>query len=306
VGLRIVLLRAFYDVPGPAGRERFLEPPRVARQRIEELSSEIAGREEVSVAAAPHSLHGASREAFAQAKEWADGRGAVLHVHLAEQRDDVAFARERWGAPPLEALASMGVVDDRLAVVHGCWLEGGEIAQLAAAGASLVYNPGSNMALGDGVTDVEALVDAGVNVALGADGACANNQLDVFREMRLTEHLQRVTKHRMGVLTASRGAGVAWKMATRNGARARGLGPQDGTLEPGGVADLLALDPDDPSLQPLDLDAEDAGEILMAQLAFSAAPRGAVTDVLVGGRPIVRERRLALVSEREVAAAVRR
>ena len=199
----------------------------------------------------------------------------------------------------------MGVVDRLLVAVHGCHLDREELGALGAAGGAIAYNPSSNMALGDGVTDVPSALESGVRVALGTDGGCANNQFDVFREMRATEHLQRVTRRRMGVLTPFGGVARLFAMGTVEGYRALGL--EGGTIEAGAFADLVALDPDDPSLQPLLLDGDTASDLerLLAQAAFAMSPRAAVTDVIVGGRAIVRQRTSVQVDASEIAARVR-
>lgn len=307
VGLRACLLRAFYDQGGVPGRERFVESPELARSRLEELEREVAEDPLVTVGAAPHSLHGASPEAFRLADEWSHERGRPIHVHLAEQRGDVEFARERFGASPGRVLDRLGLLSPRLVVVHGCWLDEAEIRRLGEAGTGLAYNPSSNMALGDGVTDLAAFHRAGVRMSLGTDGACANNQFDVYREMRTAEHLQRVSALRMGVLTPGRGALLLHDMGTRNGYEHLGL--SGGVLEPGRAADLVALDPDDPSLQPADwdgLEPADGAALLCAQVAFGMSVRGALRDVVIGGRHVVEEGRPRTVDVREVVAAVRR
>lgn len=304
VGLRITLLRSFYDRGGRPGRERFVEPADLARRRADELREAWRDCDDVAVGAAPHSLHGASPEALTAARDWAEERDAPLHVHLAEQRSDLESSLAEHGTTPLRALDAMGLVVPRLVAVHGCWLDGDEIRRMGEVGCGLAYNPASNMALGDGVTDVEAMVDAGVRVSLGTDGACANNQFDVFREMRTCEHLQRVSQHRMGVLTSRRGGLPLVEMGTENGYR--NLGWQGGRIEPGAVADLLALDPDDPSLQPMPPAdrSDEAGEWLASQLAFAVSIRGALTDVVVGARQVVADRRPTLFDPAELAAAV--
>ena len=176
---------------------------------------------------------------------------------------------------------------------------------LGAARAGLAYNPASNMSLGDGITDLEAMVRAGVRIGLGTDGACANNQPDVFREMRTAEHLQRVKQLRMGVLTAGSGGRSLFEMGTRNGYAHLGL--SGGRLETGALADLIALDPDDPSLQPLTLDGDPAesGVLLQSQLAFAVSIRGALTDVVVGGRQVLASGAPTRVDPRAVASAAR-
>src|SRR5262249_40880753 len=142
----------------------------------------------VQVLPAPHSLHGASEEAIREGARAAAQLGVPWHIHLAEQRDDVAFARERYGETPLRVLEKWGVLDARTVVVHGIWLDEGERELLAARKGALVSCPLTSLSLGDGVLDLPDLVKRGVTVALGTD---MDASPCIFSEMRAAEALQR-------------------------------------------------------------------------------------------------------------------
>src|SRR4029077_19751195 len=162
--------------------------------------------------------------------------------------------------------------------VHGCWFDDNERAMLAERGAALAYNPGSNMFLGDGVTDVVDLDGRGVRIALGTDGGCSNSRVSVLDEMRSCALLQKVTRLDGQALTAER----AFHFGTAGGGEVLGL--PIGRIAVGQRADLLAVDLDDPSLWP--------EQSLAKNVVYSLSSR-AVTDTFVDGEPVVRDRRLA-------------
>src|SRR6185295_17399940 len=155
---------------------------------------EHAGDRTVSVCPAPHSLHGASRAMIEAGAASAREVGVPFHIHLAEERYQVDEARARYGTTPLRAIDELGLVGADLVAVHGCWFDAGERELLAERGGRLAYNPGSNMFLGDGVTDVVDLHARGVRVALGTDGGCSNSRVSVFDEMRSCALLQKVAR----------------------------------------------------------------------------------------------------------------
>ncbi len=301
VGLRIALLRTFYDQGVKPGQARFKETADVARRHTEELAAACAGDPAVSVLPAPHSLHGASEAAIRAAVELAEAWECPFHIHLAERAADVERAKARFGCRPLEALERMGALGPRTVVVHGCWLDDGERARLAQAGGGLAYNPITNMYLGDGLTDLPDLVERGVPVSLGTD---ANTVLSVYAEMRAAEGLQRIRKGEMGVVArASRrpGTQALFEMGTSVGGR--NLGIAAGRLEPGEWADMVALDLSDPSLSP---SAEDGGRELLGQVVFGMVPETAVRHVFVGGVPVLFDRRPLRYDPEEVRDRIRR
>jgi 5-methylthioadenosine/S-adenosylhomocysteine deaminase len=206
--------------------------------------------------------------------------GVPLHIHLAEEKDPVDDALAKYGKRPLHAVEAMGVLTKDLVAVHGCWFDDGERALLAERGASLAYNPGSNMFLGDGVTDVVDLRRRGVRVALGTDGGCSNSRVSVFDEMRACALLQKV--HRCDGQAI--GAEDCFAMGTRMGGEVLGL--PVGRIAPGFRADLVALDLGDPSLWPV--------QALAKNVVYSLSPR-AVENVMVEGVEVVKERRLVRV-----------
>jgi 5-methylthioadenosine/S-adenosylhomocysteine deaminase len=247
-------------------------------------------RRRVSVQPAPHSQHGATPAMIEAGAGCAKDAGVPWHIHLAEEQYQVAQSLERFGARPLHAVAKLDVDLGRMNVVHACWFDESERALLAERGGRLAYCPGSNMFLGDGITDVVDLVARGVPIGLGTDGGCSNNRVSVFDEMRMCALLQKVARTDGQAITAE----AVWRMGTTGGARLLDL--PVGDLAPGLRCDLVAVDLDDPSLWP--------EQALAKNLVYALSSR-AVTDVVVDGEVVVADRRLTRVPLDEIQDRVR-
>jgi 5-methylthioadenosine/S-adenosylhomocysteine deaminase len=288
LGLRLVLARCFYDWDGAPAAYR--EHPADARRRFLELHKEWAGHPRVGVQPAPHSLHGASAEMITTAVGAAREVGVPYHIHLAEERYQVDDALARYGARPLDVLGQLGLLGADTIAVHGCWFDERERARLGEVGGALAYNPGSNMFLGDGVTDIVDLDRRGVRIALGTDGGCSNSRVSVLDEMRSCALLQKVHRLDGQALSAER----AFHFGTRGGGAVLQL--PIGHLGPGARADLVFVDLDDPSLWP--------EQSLAKNVVYSLSAR-AITDVFVEGEPVVRDHQLVRVEMAAIQARVR-
>jgi cytosine/adenosine deaminase-related metal-dependent hydrolase len=218
--------------------------------------------------------------------------GLPVFTHVYETRIQAAAARQQPSAPSLlDTLDRAGLMNAHLNVVHGVWLTARDIARIAEAGARLVHNPISNLKLKSGVAPILDLHRAGVDIALGCDNySCAETQ-NIFLAMRMLCLLPAVTDPEVGPINAA----YAMKAATLAGARAVGLANQVGALRPGMLADLMILDLNEQAFVPFNSAAR--------QLVFSEAGR-AVETVLVGGRPVVSNRKLVTVNEAALAAEV--
>jgi 5-methylthioadenosine/S-adenosylhomocysteine deaminase len=305
-GIRIAFLRTLYTSRTRPGQERFAEPAEEAAARTVELARRFADDRLVRVLPAPHSLHGASEEAIRAGARVARELGTPFHIHLAEQKDDIAFSREKYGKSPLRTLDAWGVLDERAVVVHGIWLDEGERALLAEKRASLVSCPLTSLWLGDGVLDLADLVRRGVTLGLGTD---MNASPDVFAEMRAAEALQRARLFRMGVLPneprggrePARSAAALLELGTRGGARTLGL--ETGSLALGEPLDAIIIDADDLSLQPA---SALGGEALLNAIVSAMHPASAVRHVLVAGSYVVRDRELVSADARGAPARLAR
>ena len=289
LGMRTVLARCFYDWDGAPASYRESIPRAVAGFEALRLAYADDPRRMVDVQPAPHSLHGASRGMIEAAAGCARDAGTPLHIHLAEEKYQVDQALERYGARPLHAVRAMGVLDERLIAVHGCWFDAGERALLAERGAALAYCPSSNMFLGDGITDVVDLLARGVRVGLGTDGGCSNSRVSVFDEMRACALLQKVARQDGQAISAE----TCFGLGTHVGGALLGL--PVGRIAPGFRADLCALDLGDPSLWPLGA--------LAKNIVYSLSSR-AVTDVMVDGEIVVADRQLTRVPLEEIRQRV--
>ncbi|MDX2087292.1 MAG: amidohydrolase family protein [Kofleriaceae bacterium] len=289
LGMRIVLARCFYDWDGAPAAYRESVPQAVAN--FEALARRYQDRERflTSVQPAPHSQHGATPAMIEAGAGCAADAGVPWHIHLAEEQYQVQQSLERFGQRPLHAVAALSVDFSQMIAVHGCWFDESERHLLAERGGSLAYCPGSNMFLGDGVTDLVDLVQRGVKVGLGTDGGCSNNRVSVFDEMRTAALLQKV--HRID------GQAIDAETCFRLGTSTAGetLRLPIGKIAPGYRCDLVALDLDDPSLWPI--------QALEKNVVYALSPR-AITDVVVDGREVVANRRLSHVPLDEIQARV--
>lgn len=225
----------------------------------------------LSFCMAPHAPYTVSDDSFARIATLAEQLGLPVHVHVQETSGEVTDHVARHGVRPVERLRALGLTGPGLVSVHSVHLDERDIALYAREGCHVVHCPSSNLKLASGFAPVAALLDAGVNVALGTDGAASNNRLDLWEEMRTAALLAKGTSGRADALPAAR----ALEMATLGGARALGLDASIGSIEPGKQADLVAVNLDSPELSPC-FDP-------VSQLVY-AASRHDVSHVWVAGR----------------------
>jgi 5-methylthioadenosine/S-adenosylhomocysteine deaminase len=194
----------------------------------------------------------------------------------------------------VQALAKLGVFDGRTVAAHGIWLEDGDIATLAAKHVGVAHCPSSNMKLSSGVAPLPKLLKQGVAIGLGPDGpAGSNNEFNLFEEMDLAAKLQKVTTMDPETLPAK----AAFTMATIGGARVLGMEKQIGSLEPGKLADLIAIRLDGPHAWPM--------YNVYSQLVY-ALKASDVSDVVVNGKTLVRDRKPLSLNKAKVQADAER
>ncbi len=289
LGIRLVLARTMYDWRGaPAVYQESIDE---AVRRCEALLTRYAGNPMITVCPAPHSPHGASSEMIAAGARLAKEADTRMHIHVAEGRYEVEMISREHGATPMQWLDRLGAVTERMVAIHCVWLTEDEIRLMGDRGAKLAYCPASNMFLGDGITNIPAMLRCGVPVGLGTDGLCSNNRASVFDEMRTAALLQKVAAHSGEVLPAE----AAWTMGTRNGGVVLGL--PVGEIAPGYRADLVGVRLADLSLQP-------SGPI-RKHLVHALHP-AALSHVVVAGRPVVENGHLLTIPEDDIIARVAR
>lgn len=267
LGMRLVLARAMYDWSGaPAS---FVESVADATRRCARLMEKYRDDPWVQVCPAPHSPHAASAEMIQAGWRLAEEADGFFHIHVAEGRYEVEQIQRDHGLTPVRWLDRLGVLGPRMVAVHCVWLDDGEILALGQAGAALAYCAASNMYLGDGVTRLPEMLEAGVRVGLGTDGACSNNRTSVFDEMRTCSLLQKVARLDGAAITAE----TVFHVGTAGGGAVLGL--PVGRIAPGYKADLVGVDLAHLSLQPR--------HSLLKSIVYALSP-AAINRVMVGGR----------------------
>jgi 5-methylthioadenosine/S-adenosylhomocysteine deaminase len=230
----------------------------------------------VSFCLAPHAPYSVSDASFRKVAKMAGEVYVPVHIHLHETEDEIARSLAEHGVRPIERLRRLGLLGPGLIAVHAVHLTDEEIALLAKHRASVVHCPSSNLKLASGFAPVARLRAAGINLALGSDGAASNNRLDLFEEMRLCALLAKAVARDAEAMPAH----AALRAATLGGAAALGLEARIGSITPGKEADLVAVRLSGPELEP----CYDP----VSHLVY-AAGRQHVSHVWVGGRLLVRD-----------------
>ncbi len=232
---------------------------------------------------APHAPYTVSDQPLQQIRTIADELEIPIHMHVHETRHEIEQEQKKTGKRPLQRLNELGLLDPSFIAVHMTQLNDDEIKLLAETGAHIVHCPESNLKLGSGFCPISQCLDAGINVALGTDGAASNNDLDMFGEMRTAALLAKGVNENASVIPAM----TAIKMATINGAKALGIADETGSLTIGKAADVIAIDLDHLETQPLYCPA--------SQIVY-AASRQQVTDVWIAGKQLLKKRELTTLN----------
>lgn len=268
-GMRVQLASPVFDFPSAWGRDAddYIH-------KATNLNDEYRNSQLVSMAFGPHAPYTVSDKPLQRIITLAEELDIPVHMHIHETAQEVGDAVRDHGQRPLQRLKELGLPGPRLLAVHATQLDDGEVTLLAETGSHVVHCPQSNLKLASGFCEVQRLHDAGINVALGTDGAASNNDLDLFAEMQSAALLAKAVSGDASALPAHR----ALRMATINGARAMGLDDRIGSLEPGKQADLCAVN----------LDTLNAWPVYnpVSQLVYSSRA-DQVTDVWIGGQRVL-------------------
>jgi cytosine/adenosine deaminase-related metal-dependent hydrolase len=279
-GIRATIGKAMMDAPDPqippGLRETTQSSLDEAAALIRQFHGTAGGR--LRYAYAPRFVLSCTDELLREVGVQAKLRGLGVHTHASENTGEVALVEQRFGKSNIEVLEDFGLLGPHACIAHAIHLSHGDRALLASRGAHVCTCPSSNLKLASGIAQLPELIAAGVSVALGADGAPCNNNLDAFHELRLLALLH---KPRSGPRTLP--APDAVRIATRGGAAALGLGDQIGSLEIGKRGDVIAVDITAlhtvPATSP------------WSQIAYAARACD-VRHVAVDGRLVVRDREL--------------
>jgi len=237
------------------------------------------GEKLLQFTSSPHAPYTVSDENFVKLRDLAEKYDMVMHCHIHETLDEVNGGMQQHGVRPLARLEKLGLMNERMIAVHMVHLTDDEIAMLAKNKVHIAHNASSNLKLASGIARVADLDAAGVNVALGTDGAASNNRQDMFEEIRQAALLAKGSTGQPTVLNARR----ALEMATIGGAKALGREADLGSIEVGKLADVIAVDLSAPECRPVYHPD--------AQLVYVAA-REHVSDVWVQGERVLKQRQL--------------
>lgn len=286
-GMRAQITVPVLDFPVP-GALNAAEALRTGLQLFDDLKQ----HPRIRIAFGPHAPYTVSDDKLEQIRVLADELDAGIHMHVHETAQEVAEAVAKHGERPLARLARLGLLGPRFQAVHMTQIDDEDLALLVEHNCSIVHCPESNLKLASGFCPVERLWQAGVNVAIGTDGAASNNDLDLLGETRTAALLAKAVAGSATALNAH----SALRMATLNGARALGLETQTGSLEPGKLADVVAFDLSGLAQQPI-YDP-------VSQLIY-ASGRDCVKHLWVGGKQLLEDGRLTRMDEIELIAKAR-
>lgn len=257
-----------------------------------EVHDQFRGHGLIHTAFAPHAPYSVADQRLERVRVLSDELEIPIHIHLHETHDEVVQSLQQYGKRPMQRLDELGLLGPSLLAVHMTQLEDVEIEHYAQSGGHVLHCPESNLKLASGFCPLGKLLAAGVNVAIGTDGAASNNDLDMFSEMRTAALLGKGVARNASVVPAAR----ALSMATINGARALGLGEEIGSLEIGKSADLVAVDLSQLQTQPV--------YNPISQLVY-ACDRRQVGQVWVAGRQLVSNGELTTLDQAELIARAR-
>lgn len=264
-GVRAVMSR------GLAGGESDVSSRRAKLKRAVDEINGWKGSDGLSFMLGPHAPYTCDGVYLKEIVDAADELGTALNIHVSESLDEMRTIREKYGATPPEYLDSFGVLRHGTVCAHCVHLTDSDMELMAARGVSVASNPVSNLKLANGIAPVPKMLKAGLNVAIGTDGAASNNSLNMFRDMGFMALVHKGMSGDPKAVSASE----AFYMATAGGAKALGLEGITGEIKEGLKADLVVLDIDKPWIKP--------DNSIISALAYSVNG-SEVEKAYVGGR----------------------
>jgi 5-methylthioadenosine/S-adenosylhomocysteine deaminase len=284
-GMRGVLGETFIDFPAPDNKNGA-----AMLTYTEAFLQKWQGDPLIHASVAPHSIYTCSKKTLEDAAALARKYHAPILIHVSEMKKEWDDSQKQNGMSPVQYLDKVGVLGPDVLAAHCIFVDAADRKTLADRQVGCVHNPSSNMMLASGVSPVPEMRAVGVAVGLGTDGpAGSNNDLDIMEEMDLAAKLAKITKGDPLALNAK----ATVEMATIDGARALHMEKQIGSLEAGKKADLVLLDLDRPNAVPM--------YEVYAQIAY-ALKGSDVSTVIIGGKPVMRDRKLLTVNESEAVA----
>lgn len=279
-GMRGILGETFIDFPAPDNKS---EAEMLAY--TERFLKRWQGDPLIHAAPAPHSIYTCSKKTLQDAAALARKYHAPILIHVAEMKKEWEDSKKTNGMSPVQYLEKIGVLGPEIVAAHCIFVDEADRKLLAERGVGCVHNPSSNMMIASGVSPVPEMRAAGIAVGLGTDGpAGSNNDLDLMEEIDLAAKLAKISKLDPLALNAK----AVVEMATIDGARALHLDKEIGSLEAGKKADLVLISLHEPNAVPM--------YDVYAQIAYSLKASD-VDTVVIGGRVVMRDRKLLTVDE---------
>jgi len=287
-GMRGVLGETLLDFPAPDNKSE-AEMLTYTEKFLKRWQGDLL----IHAAPAPHSIYTCSKKTLQDAAALARKYHAPILIHVAEMKKEWEDSEKANGMSPVQYLEKIGVLGPDIIAAHCIFVDQADRKLLAERGVGCVHNPSSNMMIASGVSPVPEMRAAGVAVGLGTDGpAGSNNDLDLMEEIDLAAKLAKISKMNPLALNAK----SVVEMATIDGARAIHMEKEIGSLEPGKKADLVLISLNEPNAVPM--------YDIYAQIAYSLKGSD-VETVIIGGKAVMRDRRLLTVDEPKVLEKAR-
>ncbi len=277
-GLKALLGEGLFDFPSPGygHLEKGLE-------LTEELLSAFQRHPKIKIAVSPHTLYTCSPETIKKCLKFVEKYNAPLHIHLAENQEEIKEIWKRYNQSPVKLLDSLGGISENLLAAHCVKLTSEEIELLAKKGVKIAHCPESNLKLGSGIAPLPEFLKVNILVGLGTDGPASNNDFDLFSEMKTAALIQKGLWEDPVIVTAKE----VFAMATEWGAKALFF-PKTGKLIPGYQADIAFLDLKHLSLQP---------DYNPLSLIVYSAKSGYISDLMIDGEFIMRNYKILTINE---------
>ncbi len=291
IGMRAVCSQTVLKFPAPDA-DSFEDSLDAAREFIQRWSDHPL----IVPSVAPHAAYTTTPEILKACIDLAIEFDVPLHTHISETLQEVEQWRELYDMPVIPWVKKLGLLEAKVIAAHCVHIDDGEIHTLEHAGVGVVHNPSSNLKLASGFAPVTEMLATGLNVGLATDGPASNNDLDMFEEMRLATFIAKAVTGDPTVLPARQ----VFEMATSMGAKALHLSHLIGSLEPGKRADLTMVDMQ--TTHNLPHFDRDPGAIY-SRLVYTSKSND-VTDVMVNGKWLMRERKLLTLDEIPLLEAV--
>ncbi|MGD0099463.1 MAG: amidohydrolase [Acidobacteriota bacterium] len=281
-GMRGVLGETVLQYPAPDNRT-----PVEALAYAKGLIERWKGNSLIIPAIAPHAPYTNTAESLVACKQLADRFGVPLLIHVSETQQEEKQIREKYGMSETRWLESLDFLGPNVLFNHGVWLTPEDLAIVKKHGVSISHNPESNMKLASGTAPVPQMLELGIAVGLGTDGAASNNNLDMFEAMDFAAKLHKLTTMDPTVLPAAQ----VLEMATIGGARALGMDREIGSLEKGKKADIIVLETNSAHAQPL--------FNIYSQLVYDVKGSDVGTSI-INGKVVMLNGKVLTVDEREI------